>query len=98
VVYLTEVLSTETAGTFSASLELTSETIITLDVKLKSGTHNNSRVTLEHSPDGSIWFTSNQSTNGTGSITDQVSTRFVRACVLRGEGSAAEAYIFITAK
>ncbi len=96
--YFTAVLNTETAGVCTTTLELTTETVITLDVKLKTGTHDNSRVTLHHSPDGTNWFTSGQSTNGTGSTTDVISTRFVKACVFRGEGSVATADIFITAK
>ena len=97
--YLTEVLSTENVGTYSSSLVVgAGEYIITLDVKLKTGTHDNSRVTLEHTPDGTNWFSDEQSTNGTGSITVRVSALEVRAYVIRGEGSAATANIFITAK
>lgn len=97
--YLTEVLSTQSEGNFSSSLTLgANECKITLDVKLKTGTHNNSRVTLQHTPDGLAWFDNEQSTNGTGSITVDVAALQVRACVIRGEGSAAEADVFITAK
>jgi hypothetical protein len=91
-------LATTTASTCSAELTLDTETVITLDVKLKSGTHNNSRIVLQHSPDGINWLPGEDSTNGTGSVTTVLATTKVRACVLRGEGSVAEADIFITAK
>jgi len=91
-------LATATAGTFSAELALDTETVITLDVKLKLGTHDNSRIVLQHSPDGVNWLPGEDSTNGNGSVTVTLATTKVRACVLRGEGSTAEANIFITAK
>lgn len=98
MIQLSAVLSTETTGAVTASLQLTDETVITLDVILKSGKHDNSRVTLQHSPDGNNWFDDSQSTNGTGSITVHLATAYVRACVCRGEETLAAANIFITAK
>ncbi len=95
---LSETLSTEVKGGCTSPLILTGQTVITLDVKLKSGSHNNSRVTLQHSPDGVNWFEDPHSTNGNGSLTTTLATLQVRACVVRGEGSIASANIFITAK
>ena len=92
-------IDTSTEGNRSSTLAITNETIITLDVKLKSGTHNNSRCELQHSPDnGATWFPSADSTNGTGTITAILATTMVRVNVLSGEDSEATASYFITAK
>jgi hypothetical protein len=98
MVFSSGTLNTSTDGVNSGVLAITTETIITLDVSLDSGTHNNSRVMLQHSPDGIIWIDDTQSTNGSGSVTLIISTAFVRAFVLKGEGSVAAAKYFITAK
>ena len=96
--YLTGTISTEIAGTTSLPLTVADgEAMITLDV-VSNGTHNNSRMTLQHSPDGVNWLSSQQTTNGNGSITLPLATAYARACVVRGEGSAQTANIFITAK
>lgn len=98
--YLTGTIDTETKGTCSAALTVgATDTVITLDVSLKTGDHNNSKIVLQHSPDnGTTWLPSNHSTNGYGSITVVAATSQVRACVLYGEGSAASATFFITSK
>ena len=96
--YLTEIISTEITGTASSSLTLgAGDTVITLDV-VSSGAHDNSRMTLQHSPDGTNWLPSEQSTNGNGTITLPLATAYVRACVVRGEGTAQTATIFLTGK
>jgi hypothetical protein len=97
---LTDTLNTALEGDCSEVLALSDETVITLDVKLKTGSHNNSRVTLQHSSDGldGNWHDELHSTNGSGSITTVLATNFVKACVLTAEGSAASAKITITAK
>lgn len=95
---LTGVISTQTADT--ASLPMTvgvDETVITLDV-FPDGENLRSHVALQHSPNGTNWVSSNQVTNGSKSITITVATRYVRACVATGEGTAQTATIFITAK
>lgn len=98
MIQLSATLATTTKGIFTAALTLTDETIITLDVEFKSGSHNDSRITLEHSPDNINWFSELHSTNGTGSLTVQLAANYVRACVLRGEGKSSAANITITAK
>lgn len=98
MVFSSGTLNTSTTGGNSSALAITTETIITLDVVLDSGTHNNSRVMLQHSPDGTVWIDDTQSTNGSGSVTLIIATAFVRAFVLSGEGSVATAKYFITAK
>ena len=94
----TEVISTEVAGAVSSPMPVADgETVITLDV-VSNGTHDRSHMTLQHSPNGTNWLTSHQSTNGNGSITITRATAFIRACVVVGEGSEQTATIFITAK
>ena len=98
------VLDTSTEGNVGNVLPITTETVITLDVVLKTGTHNNSRVMLQHSPnitapaEDVVWIDDPHSTNGTGSVTLNISTTAVRPCVLDGEGDSASAQYFITAK
>ena len=96
--FLTGTISTETAGVSSSPLAIgAGETVITLDV-VSNGTHNNSRMTLQHSPDGTNWIPTEQTTNGNGSITLTLATAQVRAYVISGEGTAQTATIFITSK
>ena len=96
--FLTGTISTETAGVTSSPLTVAAgDSVITLDV-VSNGTHNNSRMTIQHSPDGTNWISSEQTTNGNGSITLTLATAQVRACVVRGEGTAQTADIFITSK
>ena len=96
--YWTETISTQTEGDCSEPMPVADgETVITLDV-VSNGTHDRSHMTLQHSPNGTNWLTSHQSTNGNGSITITRATAFVRAFVVTGEGSEQTATIFITAK
>lgn len=93
------VVDTNVKGATGVSLAISNETIITLDVVLKDGTHNNSHVTLQFSPDsGTTWVLGDRSTNGFGSVTFTRATTMVRAYVLDAEGSDAHADVFITAK
>ncbi len=97
--YITGTLDTETKGNVSSELAITTETIITLDIILATGTHDKSRCELQHSPDGgTTWFSCLDSTNGTGSVTCTLATSRVRASVILGEDSAATATYFITTK
>jgi hypothetical protein len=98
VVYDFGTLDTRTKNNSSIAMAIGDETTVTLDVHFESGSHNNSRCELQHSPDGVTWFSSTESTNGTGTITAVMATSMVRVCVLIGEGSAAQASYFITAK
>ena len=98
MVYAKGTIDTSAKDNASDAIDLTTETIITLDIVLASGTHNNSRCELQHSPDGVNWFSSGDSTNGTGTITEVLSTSKVRVRVLKGEGSAAQTTYFLTAK
>jgi len=99
MVYAKGTIDTSVKGNASGGLSLTNETIVTLDIILTDGTHNNSRCELQHSPDNGVnWFSSGDSTNGTGTITEVLSTSMVRVCVLKGEGSDAQATYFLTAK
>ena len=96
--FLTDTISTETSGATSLPLTVADgEAMITLDV-VSNGKHDNSRMTLQHSPDGVNWISSEQTTNGNGSITLPLATAYARAFVVRGEGTAQTATIFITAK
>ena len=98
--YYSGEIDTTNDGTVSDIMSIgQGETVITLNVKLKTGTHNNSRTMLQHSPDGGkTWFDSLHSTNGTGSVTMTIATLAVRVCVLKGEKSPATALYFVTAK
>lgn len=98
MVYINGVIDTSSIGNVSHELSLTTETVVTLDVAILSGTHNNSRCELQHSPDGVNWFSSGDSTNGTGTITEILSTSKVRVNVLIGEGDLASTAFYITAK
>jgi len=99
MIYAKGTIDTSTKGNASIGLTLTNETIVTLDVSLTNGTHNNSRCELQHSPDNGVnWFSSGDSTNGTGTITEVLSTSMIRVRVLKGEGSDAQATYFLTAK
>lgn len=98
MIYTKGTIDTSAKDNASDAIDLTTETIITLDIVLASGTHNNSRCELQHSPDGVSWFSSGDSTNGTGTITEVLSTSKVRVRVLKGEGSDAQTTYFLTAK
>lgn len=95
---LHETLDTETKGNETSELTLTTETVVSLFTSLATGTHNNSRVTLEFSADGNVWRPGEQSTNGNGFITFIAAANKVKAVVLKGEGSAATANISIVAR
>ena len=98
-VSISGVVDTNVKGATNVALSIANETVITLDVSLKDGTHNNSHVTLEFSPDnGTTWILGDQSTNGYGSVTFIRATTMARAYVLDAEGSNAHADVFITAK
>lgn len=99
MVYATGILDTTSRGNISSEVALTGESVITLDVSFETGSHNNSRCELQHSPDdGVTWFSGNESTNGTGTITVTMATSMVRVFVLTGEGVASSAKYFITAR
>lgn len=99
MVSVTDTISTNVVGATSVELTLTTETTVTLYTSLASGTHHNSRVTLEFSPDnGTTWIEGDQSTNGYGMVTYHLVTTKVRVSVLKAEGSAATAEVFILAQ
>jgi photosystem II stability/assembly factor-like uncharacterized protein len=96
----TATLDTSVLGRSAAKISLTTETLVTLSVVPKSGTHHNHRVTIEHSPDGGItWIPESESINGTAnSITFQVVATDVRACVCEAEGAASEVTVHLLAR
>ena len=92
-------IDTNTLGATGAELELTTETLITLYVIEKTGTHELHRVAIEYSPDGVNWFASQHSLNGHGHfMTEQVIATNVRACVCRAEGSVSTAEVVLLAR
>lgn len=92
-------VDTNKQGATNIELVITDETLITMDVFNKSGEHNNSRMTLQFSPDNGInWITGDQFTNGNGSVTFHRATTKVRAFVSKPEGNVAGGSVFITAK
>ena len=91
-------INTNAQGSTAVTLAITTETLITLDVFNATGTHDNSKMTLEFSPDnGDNWLQGDQFTNGTGSISFHRATTKVRAYVHTAEGSTATSNVFITA-
>lgn len=83
----------------TTELALTTETVITLYVNNKTGSHQNSRMCLEYSPDdGVTWLTDRHQTNGIGFLTSVIAATKVRAKVCNTEGSAATADVFIVAR
>ena len=85
-------------GNTGAELTLTNETVITMYVQNKTGTHNNSQMTIQYSPDGLVWIDDPHSTNGIGLMTSIVAASKVRAKLITVEGSDATADVFIVAK
>ena len=95
----TAVLDTEVVDATGAELTLTTETIVTLYVKGKTGTHNVHCVMLEVSPDGgTTWLPTRciVSLEGEASMT-LVATK-VRAKVIRTEGATSTVDVWLLAK
>lgn len=80
-----------------AELTLTNETVITLYVTSKTGTHNNHRIELQKSPDGVTWLDSNNVVLGLGSVTAIFAAKAVRAKVTEIEKGTATVDVCIVA-
>lgn len=99
MVFTSGEINTNKIGGTSVELSITNETIITLDVFSKSGTHNNSKFSLSFSPDDGIsWVDGEQNTIVSSSVTFIRSTTKVRVCIVSVERTEATAMVFITAK
>jgi len=96
----TGTLNTNSLGDTTASLALTTETVVTLYVEPLTGSHSNHRVTLEFSPDGgTTWIAVSDSVNGTAnSITVEIVATDVRACVCEAEGATSTITVHILAR
>lgn len=92
-------LDTNLLGDRSAELTLSGETLITMYLVDKSGSHHNHRVIFEVSPDdGATWIPCPPAILGLGVLASQIAATKVRACVSEAEGGASEAYIWILAR
>lgn len=86
-----------TEGNTGTELTLTSESVVTMYVKNKTGSHHNSQMTIQYSPDGALWLDDPHSTNGIGVMTVTVAASKVRAKLIKVEGSPATADVFMVA-
>ena len=95
----TATLDTNSLGANGAEITLTAETLITLYVEEKTGSHNAHRVTIEYSPDGTLWVPTQHSLNGHGNfMTEQVVAARARACVCTVEGAASTVDVHLIAR
>ena len=86
--YATGVLDTNVKlATSSPPLALTGETVISLYVFEKTGTHAKHEVILQVSPNGTDWVDHHESIRGRGILTATVAATHIRACVLDSEGA-----------
>ena len=85
-------------ATSSPPLALTSETVVSLYVFGKTGTHAKHEVVLQVSPDGTNWTDHHEAIRGKGVVTTTVSAAEVRACVLNSEGEVSTIDYHLMAK
>ena len=95
---ISEDLDTNNASAKSSALTLTNETLITLYVFDKTGSHANHRVGLEVSPDGTNWHLFPGTVKAGGVISHQIVAQQVRACVSEAEGSESLSTIHLMAR
>ena len=95
----TATLNTNSLGVTGAELTITTESLITLFVAAKTGSHNNHRVMLQVSPDaGTTWLNSPHSILGAGCYVVSLACTKVRAKVVEIEGATSTVDVWILAK
>lgn len=77
---------------------LTTQTLHTLYVGARSGSHNNHVVGVEITPDGTNWFTTQHSVTGVGCKTFQEIGVGIRPVILETEGEAASLSVEILSR
>lgn len=82
----------------SSPLTLTSETVVTLYVFGKTGTHTKHEVIIQVSPDGTNWMDHHMIVRGEGLVTTTVSAAEIRACVLNKEDATSTIDFHLVAK
>lgn len=94
-----ETINTSVKDSTGADLALNGETLVTMYVLNKSGSHHRSRMTLQYSPDnGKTWFDDPHTTNGIGYMTTEIVATNVRAKVDAEEDTESTAQVFILAR
>ena len=95
----TAVLDTNVLNATAAPLALTTQKMVTLYVSHTTGTHNNHRVALEFSPDGSLWLPSDETVNGHEKfLTVEAVGTNVRVVVIEAEGQTSTITVHILAR
>ena len=77
---------------------LTTQTLFSLYVVAVSGAHNNHRIGLEISPDGTVWMELPQSILGSGYLTVQHTAANIRPKIIEAEGGTSVVDIHLLAK
>ncbi len=83
----TGTLNTNSALAVAGATTITTETVVSLYVFEKTGTHKKHEVILQVSPDGTNWIDVPRVVRGKGVLTVTVSATKIRACVLKSEGA-----------
>ena len=86
-VTVTGTLNTNTALAVAGASTITTETVVSLYVFEKTGTHKKHEVILQVSPDGTNWLDVSRPIRGKGFATYNISATKIRACVLKVEGA-----------
>lgn len=91
-------LDTNVEGDSTAVLPLTGETKLAFYVFDKSGAHNNHRIGLEVSPNGTDWVELPRSMTGVGFMMSDILATHIRAKVFESEGAPSEVDIHLLAE
>ncbi len=91
-------INTNSAGTTGTTVNLTTETVVTLYNFPTDLTHNNYRLGLEFSPDNTNWVEHPNSIVGKGFMTVTIAASQVRAKVILAEGETSTVNYFIVSR
>ncbi len=95
----TGTLDTNSKGASIAEITVTTETVFTIYVIDRTGTHGNCRVILQLSPDGgTTWIDSNEVISQQGIYTSTHAATKARVKTLEAQGAASEFTIHLIAK
>lgn len=95
---ITETINTNQTGMASEILDLTNETLLTLYIGRVSGRHDNHRVGIKVSPDGTSWHELPGLLVGVGVITYQCVAVKARVFVDGREGAASQSKYHLIAR
>lgn len=94
----TAVLDTNVLNANGAEVTITTQTLVTLYVNGKTGTHANHKVMLEVSPDsGTTWVGTRATVEGEGCVSLTAVCTKVRAKVTRVEGATSTVDVWVLA-